>query len=89
MAYFKDYPDSTVDSAAFQLLMGSLPEHWQNIISTMDTAHQAYDYIMAKFSGGSNQQVNPNWQRELEEGMRPSETLEQYAMRFQQLFKCL
>ncbi len=58
MAYFKDYPDSGVDSAAYQLLMGSLPDHWQSVISGMDTACQSFEYICAKFSGGSNQDAN-------------------------------
>ncbi len=89
MAYYKAYPDSAVDSAASQLLMGSVPEHWQDIIATKETANLAFDYVLEKFTGGVNQEANLAWHKELTEGMLPNETLEQYATRFQQLLRCL
>ena len=76
MAFFKDYPDSGVDSAAYQLLLGSLPEHLQSAISGIDTARQSFDYICANFSGGSNLEANMTWLRDLKAGMKPTETLD-------------
>ncbi len=55
LAFYKAYPDAAAVAAAFQLLLSSLPPHWRNIVSTMPTALKSYNYILAKFTGGSNQ----------------------------------
>ncbi len=47
-----------MDSAAAQLLMGFVPEHWQDIIATKATANLAFEYVLEKFTGGANQEAN-------------------------------
>jgi hypothetical protein len=89
MAVKKDYPDTAVDAAATQLLLGSLPPNFQAAVSCLPTAHQGYKYIVDKYTGGANQAANKMWEKELDEGIRPEETLEDYVMRFRGIQKCL
>jgi hypothetical protein len=78
-----------VDAAATQILMTSVSEHFQNVISTMPSAHSAYKYISSRFVDGHNQNANTVWLKQLEMGMQPTESLEQYCMRMQSLYQCL
>ena len=39
-----EFPDSNANAVALHLLMASLPEKWQVLISRMETAKSAFDY---------------------------------------------
>lgn len=63
MALHKYYPNSAVDAAATAIIMGSLPGCWQNVVAKYPTAHQRFQYIVRKFTGGHNQEANLVWMR--------------------------
>ncbi len=89
MAMQQDYPDTAVDAAATQLLMSSVSDYFQNIISTLPTAHSSYNYITRRFMRGHNHNANTVWFSQLEAGMQPTEFLEQYRMRLHSIYQCL
>ncbi len=61
MALQQEYPDTAVDAAATQILMSSVSEHFQNIISSMPSPYSAYNYICKLFVEGHNQNANTVW----------------------------
>ncbi len=61
MALQYEYPDTAVDAAATQLLMSSISDYYQNIISTLPTAHRSYQYVTRRFMGGHNHNANTVW----------------------------
>ena len=89
MALQQEYPDTAVDAVATQILMSSVSENFQNIIASMPSAYSAYNYIRKLFVEGHNQNANTVWFSQLEIGMQPTDSLEQYCMRMQRLYQCL
>ena len=89
MALQQEYADTAVDAVATQILMSSVSENFQNIIASMPSAYSAYNYIRKLFVEGHNQNANTVWFSQLELGMQPTDSLEQYCMRMQRLYQCL
>ena len=74
-------PGTPHDSAAMLLLFESGPEDWLGELTELESAHDAYECIRKKFTGGSNAQANLDWLKEMSLGMRRGETIQQYVNR--------
>ena len=55
----------------------------------MESAKVAFEFVVAKFTGGHNKYANARWIQELKEGMRDDETFEDWVIRAQCLFENL
>jgi hypothetical protein len=82
-------PGEPEDMAAMLLILSSVPEEWYYNLSIIETAHQAFLWIMDQYTGGHNLQATKRWRAELERGMQPGETLTVYVRRMINLKNCL
>jgi hypothetical protein len=82
-------PGEPEDFAAMFLILSSVPEEWHYSLTAIDTAYEAFVWIMDQYTGGHNLQATKRWRAELAKGMQPGETLTTYVRRMINLKNCL
>jgi hypothetical protein len=82
-------PGEPEDFAAMFLILSSVPEEWHYSLTAIDTAYDAFVWIMDQYTGGHNLQATKRWRAELAKGMQPGETLTTYVRRMINLKNCL
>lgn len=79
-------PGTKGDAVALHLLLQKIPEVWANHVAFMNSAHEALVWILGKFEGGANLEINDQWLELLEtETMSTECTLEEYVGRKEML----
>ena len=59
----EEHPDTAGDSLAMTLLTEKIPDVWVDRALDMPNAKQAYDWLLSKFTGGSNEELMRKWSK--------------------------
>eukprot|EP00884_Botryococcus_braunii_P007694 jgi/Botrbrau1/16926/Bobra.0266s0002.1 len=78
-------PGSVENSAIKQWLIQSVPVIWHSQISCHKAAFDFITWVKNSHTGGSNQDINLEWYKEMEQGIKTGETLKVYLYRMMDL----
>eukprot|EP00884_Botryococcus_braunii_P017368 jgi/Botrbrau1/4314/Bobra.0232s0006.1 len=78
-------PGSVENSAIKQWLIQSVPVIWHSQISCHKAAFDFIAWVKNSHTGGSNQDINLEWYKEMEQGIKTGETLKVYLYRMMDL----
>ena len=82
-------PGSVENSAIKQWLIQSVPAIWHSQISSHKAAFDFIAWVKKNHTGGSNQDINLEWYKEMQQGIQPGEALKAYLYRMVDRATCL
>lgn len=67
-AFHRPLPGTLEISAALMLLLCSVTAVWGSAMARCPTAFDGYNWVVTRFTGGTNQEASAIWKKEMEGG---------------------